>query len=117
MILTALLFGAAVIAGVGLVALFWNDLVDFLKRAIKKVQQIVSGIVYGFKVFVKKTLEGFQEISKTYSKKQDTWEETTTTHTVDESEVPADIVAKAEAKKGQEVDMTDEVELQLQSSY
>ena len=36
MILTALLFGAAVIAGAGIVAAFWNDLVAFLKKAVEK---------------------------------------------------------------------------------
>ena len=37
-ILTALLFGAAVIAGAGIVAAFWNDLVAFLKKAVEKVR-------------------------------------------------------------------------------
>ena len=37
-LLTALLFGAAVIAGAGIVAAFWNDLVAFLKKAVEKVR-------------------------------------------------------------------------------
>lgn len=36
MILTALLFGAAIIAGAGIVAVFWNDFMAVLKRRWKK---------------------------------------------------------------------------------
>ena len=68
MLLTTLLWGAAFIAGVGIVAAFWNDLVNFLKKAVQKVRQIVEGIVYGCKVFVKKMREGVKEISRHYSK-------------------------------------------------
>ena len=54
MILTSLICGAAIIAGIGIIAAFWNDLISFLKKALQKVQQLVEGIVYGCKVFVKK---------------------------------------------------------------
>ena len=67
MILTALLFGAAVIAGAGIVAAFWNDLVAFLKKAVEKVRAVVAGIVYGTKVFIRKIGEAFKEISRNYS--------------------------------------------------
>ena len=64
MILTSLICGAAIIAGIGIIAAFWNDLVNFLKKALQKVQQLVEGIVYGCKVFVKKLQEGVKEISR-----------------------------------------------------
>ncbi len=38
MILTALLWGAGILAGVGIVAAFWNDIVKFLKKAVEKVE-------------------------------------------------------------------------------
>lgn len=111
MILTTLLWGAAIIAGAGIVAAFWNDLRDFLKRAVRKVQQIVAGVVYGFKVFVMKLREGVKEISRHYSKVGQHWEETTITQTISESEVPPEILARANANV--ELDITKEMEMQL----
>lgn len=111
MILTSLIWGAAIIAGVGIVAAFWNDLVNFLKKAISKVRQVVEGIVYGCKVFVKKLREGVKEISRHYSKVDQHWEETTITKTVPESEVPPEILARARANE--ELDITEELEMEL----
>lgn len=114
MILTTLLCGAAIIAGVGIIAAFWNDLVNFLKKAIHKVQQIVEGIVYGCRVFLKKLREGVKEISRHYSKVDQHWEETTITKVIPESEVPPEILERANANR--ELDITDELELQLESA-
>lgn len=114
MILATLLFGTAVIAGVGIIAAFWNDLVRFLKKAVEKVRQLVAGIVYGCKVFVKKLGEGVREISRHYSKVDQHWEETTITRMVAESEVPPEILARANANR--ELDITDELELELASA-
>lgn len=113
MILTTLLFGAAIIAGVGLVARFWNDITDWLKRAVNKVKSIVNGIVYGVTVFIRKTKEGIKEISKHYSKEQTQWTETVTTRTIPESEVPEEIRNKASLSK--DTDITKELEMQLQN--
>lgn len=114
MILTTLLFGAAVVAGVGLVALFWNELIDFLKKAVSKVKKMVAGIVYGFKVFVRKIREGVKEISKHYSKVDNHWEETTVTREIPESEVPPEILKRANANT--EIDITDELEMELKNA-
>ena len=114
MILTTLLLGAVIIAGVGVVAAFWNDLVKFLKKAIQKVSQIIEGIVYGCKVFVRKIHEGIKEISRHYSKVDQHWEETTVTKTISESEVPPEILEQARASE--ELDITDELEMQLESA-
>lgn len=111
MILIPLLLGAAV---VGIVAAFWKDLVNFLRKAVQKVQQIISGIVYGCRVFVKKIHEGVKEISRHYSKVDQHWEETTVTRVVSESEVPSEILERARANE--ELDITDELEMQLESA-
>ena len=109
MILTALILGAALI---GIAAAFWKDLVNFLQKAIHKVQQIVAGIVYGCRVLVKKIREGVKEISRHYSKVENHWEETTITKIVPESEVPTEILERARAYE--EVDITEELEMQLE---
>lgn len=111
MILIPLLLGAAV---VGIVAAFWKDLVNFLRKAVQKVQQIISGIVYGCRVFVKKIHEGVKEISRHYSRVDQHWEETTVTRVVSESEVPSEILERARANE--ELDITDELEMQLESA-
>lgn len=113
MLLTALITGAALIAGAGLLAAYWNNLVDWLKRAIKKVSEIVKTVVYGSKVLIRKISEGLKEISKHYSKDEiGRWQETIVTKTIPESEVPKEIREKAE--NVYEYDLTDELELQLQ---
>lgn len=114
MILTTLLVAAGVIAGIGIVATFWNNIVSFLKAATEKIKKLVAGIVYGCKVFIQKMSEGFKEISRHYSKVQEHWEETIVTKTVPESEVPPEIRKRAESYE--EVDITDELEMQLENA-
>ena len=111
MILTALLIAAGIIAGVGIISVFWNDIVSWLKRAINKVGEIVSGIVYGAKVFIKKISDGIKEISKHYSKQGTVWQETIVTKIISENDVPREILQHAEFQK--ELDITDELEQQL----
>lgn len=114
MILTAVLIAATVIAGVGIVATFWNDFVSFLKSSIEKVKSLVSGIVYGCRVFIRKLSDGVKEISRHYSKVEQHWEETTVTRTIPENEVPPDILKRA--MNDSEMDITDELEMQLESA-
>lgn len=112
MILTSIILGAVLTAGVvGIVAAFWNNIISFLKKAIDKVKQIVEGIVYGCKVFLQKLKEGVKEISRHYSKVDGHWQETIVTKTIPESEVPPEILARANSTE--ELDITDELELQL----
>lgn len=113
MILTALVMGITVIAGIGVVAAFWNDIVDFIKDTVEKVSRTLNRFVYGTKVFLKKLQEGIQEILKQYSKDGEIWTEITTTRTIPESEVPEEIRNKARYE--QEVDITQELELQVTS--
>lgn len=114
MILTSIIFSAVLAAGiVGIAATFWNDIISFLKKGIEKVRQVVKGVVYGCRVFIKKISEGVSEISRHYSKVDEHWQETTITRTVPESEVPPEILKRAEMQK-KEVDITDEMELSVQ---
>ncbi len=111
MILTALIVGCAI---AGLLAAFWKDLVGFLQAAIDKVKQIVNGILYGSKVFIKKLGEAVKEISRHYSKVDGHWQETTVTKQIPESEVPKDILERAGYNT--ELDITNELEMQLESA-
>lgn len=113
---TALLMGAFIVAGVGIVATFWNDLVDFAKDIVQKAQkvlEVLNRVVYGVKVFLKKIIEGVQEIVRhySYSEVDKQWQETTTTRTVSENEVPEEIRNKL--KYNREEDFTQELKLQI----
>ena len=52
-----------------------------------------------------------KEISRHYSRVDQHWEETTITRIVSESEVPPEILERARANE--ELDITDELEMQL----
>lgn len=113
MILTSLIVGAVIATSVvGIVAAFWNSIKEFLKKALAKVKKIVSGVVYGCKVFIKKISEGVKEISRSYSKVGENWQMTTTTQTIPASEVPPEMLERA--RQAEEVDITDEAERELE---
>ena len=105
LILGAIATGAAILS-------FWDDLVNFAKECYYKLKSIVSGILEGFKAFVKWVGGKIQEIIKSYSRVGKQWQETTTTRVIDESEVPEDIRKRAKARQD-EVDVTQELEMQM----
>lgn len=115
MILTALLIGTGLLLGAGLLTAFWNDVVSWIKRAVQKVKEILGVVSYGFTVFVRKIEEGLKEISKHYTKNQNnTWQETIITKQISESEVPAEIRAKASMYHDTEI--TNDLRMQLESA-
>jgi len=110
MIMLALLIGGAII-GAGVIATYWNNIKDWIARAAKRVSEIITGVVYGVKLFAKKLGEFYQEISKHYSQdKQGNWEETIVTRKIPESEIPQDILDMA---NNSETDITHKMELEL----
>ena len=111
MILTGLIIGAAVIAGVGLLARFWSEMTSWLKRAIEKVKEIIGAVSYGVTVFVRKMGEGLKEISKHYTKKNNQWEEHIVSRIIPESEVPKEI--RERASYSYDTDVTEDLENQL----
>ena len=106
-LITTALLGMAAVA---LLSMFWKDICNFLQRAMAKVKQIVTGIVMGSKIFIKKMREAYQEISKTYSYDRGQWQETIATRTVPASDVPDDIRALVGSS---EVDITNQLEMKL----
>lgn len=114
MILTAIILGATAIVGAGLIASYWNNLVGWLKRAIAKVKEIIEHVVYGTKIMIKQISEGLKQISKHYSQDEiGRWKETVVSRTIPESEVPKEIREKAAKYYGEEIDVTNELELKL----
>ena len=61
--------------------------------------------------------EEYKDISRNYSKVDNHWQETIVTREIPASKVPEDILARAnEIGYGQELDITDELEMQLESA-
>ena len=94
MIVTSLILGAVAIAGTGILAKFWNNIIDFLQKVIRKLQEKM--VVSGCKDFLKKLGDKFQNISKNYSQNEaGKWKETVVTYEMDEKEVPPEYREKA----------------------
>lgn len=107
-----LILGGAAIIAAGAAAKYWSSIRDWILRAAKKVQEMISGIVFGVKVFIKKMTEAYQEISRHYSQdKEGNWEETTVTRKIDPSDVPKDILKLA--SNNTEKEITEELQLHL----
>jgi len=112
MIFIGLLFGAALAL---VAASFWKELVDWIKRVVEKVREVVAKVVAGVKIFVRKVGEAIKEIAKNYSQdEQGRWHETIVTREVNESDVPQEIRDKMKRSRGSDVDVTKELELQLE---
>lgn len=112
--ITPFLIAAAVVVGV---VLFWEEIVNFLKKTMELVKKTVSGILYGTKVLVKKIGEGVKEIYEHYSKSGDRWIKTVYTREVPEYDVPDEILRKAEQaeRRNEAADITREVEMKLEA--
>lgn len=115
MISIALILGltAGVIA---LLAIFWRDIVEWIKKATNKIKQVLGISVQGTRTFISKTSEGLKNKSKYYYQNVKTreWEEVVYTKNVSENDVPADILAKVKKKRmNEEVSTTEELKLAL----
>lgn len=112
MIMSALLFATGVLVAGTAIAIFWNSIVNWLKKAIKKVEEIVSGVVYGCTIFVRKIQEAAKEISKHYSKVGTKWQETIVEKNISYAELPEEIRNKV-TRNNVDVEFTEELEMQL----
>lgn len=112
MILTSLLLGATAIVAVTAVAVFWNEIVEWLKRAVTRVQEIISGVVQGFSIFIKKMREAAKEISKHFSKVGTKWQETIVEKNISFNDLPDEIKRKL-TLDDVECDFTNELALHL----
>ena len=111
MIGTILLLGAAVIGG-GLIATFWNAIVDWLKRVLEKLKTLVQGAVEGFRIFFVNMQNTAKQISKNYAKVGMKWQETIVERTVEINDIPKEYLEKM-TTYGKQYEYTQELERQL----
>lgn len=115
MIATALILGAALFVGTTLLARYWNRVVDVMKRAVNKLKNMVTGVLVGSAIFIRKLGEKFQNRTKHYSKTNlGTWEETIISYEQTADEVPEEY--QNYARSSNEYDLTLELELQLKGN-
>ncbi len=107
--------GAALIAGL---LLFWKNIVEWIKKAVNKIKQVLGLEPDGTKTFISKTIDGFKNKSKYYYKNKVTreWEEVVYAKEVSEDEVPKDILAKVCSQPvGTEISTTEELRMALEA--
>ena len=101
---------AGLIGGVLLVA-FWDEIVNWLKDLIPKIQQAFQAIAHAAAAFIEKVEKTLAAIRhKLYYKENGQWIEETTTRKIEVSEVPERIRRKL--GYGEE-EITEEVEAEL----
>lgn len=73
---------------------------SFLQVVVNKLKNIVKGVLVGAQHLLRRTADGLQQISRNFSVDQNLgkWHATTVTEKIDESEVPPEMLAKANSK-------------------
>ncbi len=111
MIGTMLLIGAAIVGG-GVIAAFWKEIVNWLRRILDKVKAMVQGTVEGFKIFFSRMQGTGKEIAKNYAKIGTKWQETIVERTVEITDIPQEYLNKM-TKSDTAYEFTKELERQL----
>lgn len=114
MIAIALILALSV-AAISSLILFWRDIVNWIKKATKKITDVLRVTVSGTRTFISRIAGKLINKSKYYyiNKITGEYEEVVYTKEVDPSEVPKDILLKA--VEGRDVSTTEELRLQLES--
>lgn len=112
LLIAGLAIGAAAVA-----ITFWDKIKLYLSKAVQKVKEVIKAAIVGFTAYIKSGLdwrEGIKAAYKFYSKNnQGQWQETVTTKTITVDELPEKIRKKLEKSQGNQVDISDELELEL----
>ena len=103
---------AGTIVGMGIIAVFWEQIRDWLKRVVEKVRSVVQGAIQGVRIFFTKMREAGKEISKNYVKVGMKWQETIVQRTVEFSEIPEEYRNRM-VVDSEEYEFTDELANQL----
>ena len=112
-IIIILTLSAALITGL---LVFWRNIVEWIKKAVNKIKEVLGLEPAGTRTFISQTAEGLKNKSKYYyvNKVTKEYEEVVYTQSVDESEVPADILAKVKSQPiNNDVSTTEELSLAI----
>ncbi len=95
---------------------YWKNIVQWIKKAVHKLEEVLKITVKGTRTFIKKGVDGFKNVSKYYSENKITgaWEEHVYTKSVSVSEVPPEILEKVQTSSvDEEISTTEELQLTL----
>lgn len=110
MILTGVILGASLV-GLGVFfAKFWHPIHEWVKKAIESVQSSIKNTVLGIFLLVRRTADGaYKKISRNISKNGEKYVQTdvVSNKPISASEVPKEILAKAEAANRNDTDITE----------
>ncbi|MDY4429639.1 hypothetical protein [Evtepia sp.] len=109
MITLAIAAVAAIAIGV-VCALFWDNILNWIKNIAVSIKERLQKDVYGSTILATRVKGTLKKISKNYVRSGTEWEEYVLTKEIEEDEVPDYIRALEE---GAELDITEELKLQL----
>lgn len=106
----------AIGAAIYLLHKYWQNIVNWIKKAVEKIKEVLNVVVEGARTFICRTRDGLVNKSIQYNKNEKTkeFEETVFTRNVNESEVPPEILAKLRnISMDTYVETTEELEMAL----
>lgn len=115
MIAITVILGLSV-AAIALLAVYWQNIIEWIKKAVNKIKDVLGVVVEGTRTFIMRTHDGLKNKAIYYHRNKITkeWEEITYQKDVDESEVPPEILAKVNAQElDVEVSTTKELQLEI----
>lgn len=90
----------------------WQNIVNWFIKSVKYA--LDNDFIEGFKFFVKNAGNSCVEILAQYYLEGDQWYKKETTTKISENEVPPEILARARAKRNQNIDATPELKEKLE---
>lgn len=109
-----ILLGAALAGGAIVLAVFWKEIVSWVKRVMDRLPDSVKKNLEGVTAFVEKLKGVVKNIMNYYSYDQKTekWTETVVSREVDPSQIPKNIREQMERRS--KVDISDEFQEKLE---
>lgn len=108
------LLGVALAAGAVALAVFWKEIVGWIKRVYEKLPASIKQNLQGAVAFVERIAGAIKNIMNYYSYNEETqkWTETTVSREVEPNQVPKHILDRM--KTASKVDITDELQEKLE---
>lgn len=96
---------------------FWQAVRSFVLAAAEKIKQVLMGAAAeAVSLFVRRSVDGLKELSYNYINQGGRYLEKIVTKKINESDLPSDIKSRIDISNGNEVDITNDFERELQLS-
>lgn len=98
-------------AVVGLLATFWDQLIDWVKRTANKLPPEARKTLFGFVALIERVGNQVKELVKYYSRVDGQWIESIASRKVEFADLPSELQQKLATRDV--IDISDELELHL----